>query len=115
MFYKGGGAGFFREFFIPSLLVGLLILVEGFRKFTPPVLRGQGGPGVKIMILFVLTYDLALVMKILKWAHTLSNFRRLSFCGSSREAWRGPCGQFYSTLEVGLGLILVVVKDMGII
>ena len=49
-------------------------------------LRGQGGPGVKIMIFFVLTYVLALVMRILKWAHTPSSSRRLSFCGSWREA-----------------------------
>ena len=56
-------------------------------------LRGQGGPEVKIMIFFVLTYVLALVMRILKWAHTPSNSRRLSFCGSWREA---PYAQFFA-------------------
>ena len=45
-----------------------------------------GGPEVKIMIFFVLPYVVVLVMRILKWAHTPSNSRRLSFCGSWREA-----------------------------
>ena len=98
------------------------------------MLRGQGGgPGVKIMIFFVLTYVLALVMRILKWAHTPSNSRRMSFYGSWREAptrsfsrkMRGeksqkiaPKSTFFpnfSALEVNVDLLLVLVQNLGII
>ena len=85
------------------------------------------------MIFFVLTYVLALVMRILKWAHTPSKSRRLSFCGSWREAptrsfsrkirgkksqKRAPKSTFFpnfSALEVNVDLILVLVQDLGII
>ena len=51
-------------------------------------LKGIGGgvEKIKIYIFFVLTYVVALVMRILKWAHTPSNFAPLSFYENWREA-----------------------------
>ena len=72
---------------MPGTLYNIVLIAGGTTLcLLLVVLKGiGGGSGVTSQIFFVLRYVVALVMRILKWAHFLSESQRLPFGDSWRE------------------------------